>query len=231
MLLILLSFSMKDLVNLKVKSLTEKGKLLIVLLDNVNNQDHSVIPVLGIHKLETLFSLLEVVDNDSIEKACLQMLSCYPLASVTMPKSVFIKCLTSKSQIRMEISCIVICQNVEAREWFESWIMERKLVGDHSIVLQVVLHYINGCPERLSESKCSFLLLFISSFTYLIIKNMYYLHYILHVFCWIMKVNVHKALWYCHKFSNLQILADNTEDLKVSMSVVDCTLYLFCIHF
>ncbi|XP_078334635.1 nucleolar pre-ribosomal-associated protein 1-like isoform X1 [Crassostrea virginica] len=153
MLWILLSFSMKDLVNLKVKSLTEKGQLLIVLLDNVNNQDHSVIPVLGLHKLETLFRLLEVVDNNSIEKACLQMLSCYPLTSAAMPKSVFIKCLASKSQIRTEISCIVVCQNVEAREWFESWILERKLVGDHSIVLQVVLHYTNRCPERLSERK------------------------------------------------------------------------------
>ena len=25
-------------------------------------------------------------------------------------------------------------------------------------------------------------------------------------------------------------MADNTEDLKVSMSIVDCNLYLFCIH-
>uniref|UniRef100_K1PPI3 Nucleolar pre-ribosomal-associated protein 1 n=1 Tax=Magallana gigas TaxID=29159 RepID=K1PPI3_MAGGI len=98
-------------------------------------------------------NLLALLDIVSIEQACLQVLACYPLATVAMPKSVFIQCLESDSAVRMEILSIVICQNVQARDWFESWIVEKKLADFKSCGLQLVLQYIDRCPERLAGSK------------------------------------------------------------------------------
>lgn len=153
MLLILLSLSIKDLINIESKTLKEKGNLLLVLLNNVNNRENAVVPALDLKKFQILFSLLALLDVVSVEQACLQVLACYPLASIAMPKSVFIQCLESDSAVRMEILSIVICQNVQARDWFESWIVEKKLADFNSCCLQMVIQYINRCPERLATSE------------------------------------------------------------------------------
>lgn len=189
MLLILLSLSIKDLINIESKTLKEKGNILLVLLNNVNNRENAVVPALDLKKFQILFSLLALLDIVSIEQACLQVLACYPLATVAMPKSVFIQCLESDSAVRMEILSIVICQNVQARDWFESWIVEKKLADFNSCGLQLVLQYIDRCPERLAGSEWSF-------------RNLFYLFY--KPLLWF--INNHSEITSCDTFLPYQFI-------------------------
>ncbi|XP_048767971.2 nucleolar pre-ribosomal-associated protein 1-like isoform X5 [Ostrea edulis] len=148
-----LSFSVEDLMDRSTKSLTGRGRVLLTLLAKVENPEEAVIPVLDFKQFQIVFSLLDLLNLVAVETACLNLLTCYPMASVAMPKDVFVTCLESGSTVNMEILCIVICQSVQAREWFETWICERKLVDLGSAVLPVVVHYMDINPKRVLESK------------------------------------------------------------------------------
>jgi hypothetical protein len=149
-----LSSPVEDLMDRSTKSLTGRGRILLTLLAKLDNPEEVVMPVLDYQRLQTVFSLLEALNLVPIQTACLNMLTCYPLASVAMPKCVFLACLESGSAVNVEILCIVIGQTVQAREWFEAWISERKLVDLSSAVLPVVVHYLVIKPRKLLESKC-----------------------------------------------------------------------------
>ncbi|XP_061193615.1 nucleolar pre-ribosomal-associated protein 1-like [Saccostrea echinata] len=150
---ILLSLSLSDLTNIGTRSLTEKGMVLLTLLDKVKNKEQAAIPFLDFNRFQTLFTLIDRLDLVDIETACLNLLTLYPIASLAMPKDVFIKSLKSDSVLRMEILCIVICQSAEAKEWFESWISNRDTMDLRPALLSLLLQYIDMYPKRLLESK------------------------------------------------------------------------------